>query len=414
MKALETNSIQHHCSMEPINSLHNLETPCFVLDNSELCRSIEGFQSALKNKFSSSIIGYSVKTNSTPSCLYCARNKGVMAEVVSADEYDLARLCGYTSDQIIYNGPMKSKETFLEVIKGSGIVNIETKRELEWLNDLPLEKLYNVGIRLNINISKISPDDAEGVDDDSRFGFSDVTLELYETINYIQHLPNVRLSGLHIHRTAHSRSIRFYEQSIQYACDVIRKYHLVLDYLDIGGGFFGIFPNKPTFQQYSDAFYSVLNRNGLASLNIIVEPGNALVASCFSFVSEVIDVKQVEPEKWFITTDGSRNDIDPFFKKTNYLDEELYMSKSPIVKEQIISGCTCLEYDRMFSLHDRPLLTVGDRIVYHNVGAYTMSLSPMFIRYIPNIYLKDKDCYVLIREKWTAHEYIQKCKIEID
>ena len=400
--------------MEPIKSIYNLKTPCFVLDSGEFCRSIDGFQSALNKNFSKAIVGYSVKTNSTPYCLRYASRKGVMAEVVSADEYDLARLCGYSPDKIIYNGPMKSKDSFHDVIKGGGIVNIETKRELEWLNDLPQDKSFCIGIRLNINISNISPDDADGADDDSRFGFSDETSEFLDAITQIQNLPNVRLSGLHIHRTAHSRSLRFYERSIQYACDVIRKYQLTLDYLDVGGGYFGIFPNKPTFQQYSDAFYSVLNCNGLASLKVIVEPGNALVASCFSFVSEVIDVKQVEPDKWFVTTDGSRNDIDPFFKKSSYLDEEFYSSKSPIVKEQIISGCTCLEYDRLFSLNDRPKLKVGDRIVYHNVGAYTMCLSPMFIRYIPNIYLKNNGSYVLIREKWTAQEYIQKCKIEID
>lgn len=400
--------------MEPIKDPAFLETPCFILDAQELGRSIDGFQFALDSHFSKAILGYSVKTNSTPFCLRYACERGAMAEVVSSNEYELALACGCKSSQIIYNGPLKSKDSFLEVIKGNGIVNIETKRELEWLNELPRDKKYSVGIRLNINISKVSPDDADGENDNSRFGFSDDTSEFLQAYTYIKTLPNVRLSGLHIHRTAHSRSIRFYERSIQYACDVIKKYNLQLDYLDIGGGYFGIFPNKPTFQQYSDAFYRVLTQNGLGNLVIIVEPGNALVASCFSFLSEVIDVKQVEQEKWFITTDGSRNDIDPFFRKSSYLEEEIYHSESTKVKEQIVSGCTCLEYDRLFTLSDKPLLNVGDRILYHNVGAYTMCLSPMFIRYIPNIYVKDGEEYRLIREKWTAKEYIQKCKITLD
>lgn len=72
------------------------------------------------------------------------------------------------------------------------------------------------------------------------------------------------------------------------------------------------------------------------------------------------------------------------------MDEEIYQNGSPIVALQTISGCTCLEYDRLFVLTDKPLLNIGDRIVYHNVGAYTMCLSPMFIRYIPNIYAMEK------------------------
>jgi diaminopimelate decarboxylase len=125
----------------------------------------------------------------------------------------------------------------------------------------------------------------------------------------------------------------------------------------------------------------------------------------------VIDVKNIENDKWFVTTDGSRNDVDPFFKKTSYLDEEIYLKDSNIVSEQIVSGCTCLEYDRLFTLKNKPLLNVGDRIKYRNVGAYTMCLTPMFIRYIPHIYAKDNGNYFLIREKWTAQDYIHKSKI---
>lgn len=398
-----------------MEQIKDLQTPCFILDPKELERSVKGYQRALDANFKKAIVGYSVKTNSTPYCIKLAGEFGSYAEVVSYDEYELAMLCGFEKNHIIYNGPMKNKETFIDAITNGAIVNIETKRELLWLNELPKDVNYKVGLRLNINISNVSPEDADGDNDNSRFGFSDETNEFKEAIRRISYLGNVELAGLHIHRTAHSRSIRFYDRSIQYACDVIKKYGLRLDYIDIGGGYFGIFPNKPTYQQYSDAFYKALKKNGLDSLYVIVEPGNALVASCFSFLSEVIDVKCVEEDKWFVTTDGSRNDIDPFFKKSGYLDEELYVSSNEIdkrimAKEQIISGCTCLEYDRLFTLTDKPLLSVGDRILYHNVGAYTMCLSPMFIRYIPNIYMKGAHCYSIIREKWSANEYVQKCK----
>ena len=150
---------------------------------------------------------------------------------------------------------------------------------------------------------------------------------------------------------------------------------------------------------------------GLDKLKIIVEPGNALVASCFSFISEVIDVKHVEANRWFITTDGSRNDIDPFFRKTGYMTEFIMKGEGNIVEEQIVVGCTCLEYDRLFSLFQKPLLSVGDRIIYKNVGAYTMCLTPLFIRYLPNIYLKGGKKYTKIRDKWTEEEYTQKTKI---
>ena len=397
--------------MEPINLYKDLKTPCFVLDEAELGRSVKGFQEALKSRFENSIVGYSVKTNSTPYCLHLAREMGAYAEVVSYDEYELAKLCGSDQKHIIYNGPMKSKETFLDAVENGTIVNIETKRELGWLFDLPDDKEFSVGIRLNINISEVSLEDAEGNNDNSRFGFSDDTCEFSDAIHFITTLSNVSLAGLHIHRTAHSRSLNFYRNSIDYACRIINKYNLNLKYIDVGGGYFGIFQDKPTYQQYSDVFYEVLKQYSLENLCVIVEPGNALVASCFDFLSEVIDVKHVEEKCWFITTDGSRNDIDPFFKKSSYLSEVFYQCTTPIIDEQIVSGCTCLEYDRLFCLKNKPQLNVGDRILYKNVGAYTMCLSPLFIRYLPAIYVKKENRFSLVREKWSAFEFIQKSKI---
>ena len=70
-------------------------------------------------------MGYSVKTNSLPWLLNHLRKEGFYAEVVSAEEYDLARRLGYDSEKIIYNGPIKDRSVFEQVIKDGGIVNLD-------------------------------------------------------------------------------------------------------------------------------------------------------------------------------------------------------------------------------------------------------------------------------------------------
>lgn len=391
--------------MLPLNIVKDsLHTPCFVVEQSAFKRSIEGFQVALQHYFEKSIVSYSVKTNSLPWCLKEAGNLGCYAEVVSYDEYKLALLCGYEKNNIIYNGPMKSKETFLDAIQSDAIVNVECHRELEWLTCLPKNKRYKIGIRLNINISKISKLDANGDNDDSRFGFCVGSGEFEAVIKRIKTLENVDLVGLHIHRTSHQRRVEFYENSISYAVQVIKKYHLDLQYIDVGGGYFGIFANHPTYDDYAAGFYRILKQNNLEKLTVIVEPGNGLVASAFSFLSSVIDVKQVDDVR-FITTDGSRNDVDPFFHKKDYMKtifrKDGDRQNSPL---QVIAGCTCLEYDRLFSLENQPELHVGDRILYHNVGAYTMALSPQFIRLWARVYSFDGKDYQEVRRASTADD----------
>lgn len=387
--------------------LFSLKTPCFLFNLKEFHRSVSEFKTALNKNFERTIVGYSIKTNSLPYLIAEANRSGCYAETVSYDEYELAIRCGFPTDRIIYNGPLKSKQSFLKVITDGGIVNIETKRELEWLKDLPGNETYNIGLRININISKVSPEDTNVDNDNSRFGFSEESGELDDAIRFVRGLTNIRLAGVHIHRTSPTRSPRFYYNIVKYAAGIIKRYDIDLDYLDVGGGYWGFFPNQPTFRDYSDAIFKALKDSGIDGVTIIVEPGNALVASSFSFLSEVIDYKRIDDNINFVTIDASRNDIDPFFRKTDYLKEILYKNQERRTEGlQIIGGCTCLEYDRLFSLENYPQLLTGDRIYFKNVGAYTSTLSPLFIRYFPRVYVIDENNIRIIRGEWSAEDFL--------
>lgn len=388
-----------------------LATPCFVFDEDEFERSVRGFRKALDSNFENAVIGYSVKTNSLPYVVSKAGTLGCYAEVVSCDEYDLARLVGYPVDKIIYNGPMKSKETFLEAITCGAIVNIETKREIDWLADLPKSSRFKVGLRLNIDINGISPADAKKEDDFSRFGFSDQNNEFQDALSRIGRLRNVDMAGLHIHRMSATRSTRYYENLIGYAAKVIERHRLNLEYLDIGGGYYGVFPGAPTYDEYADAFSRALDTNGLKHLKVIVEPGTALIASAMYYESSVIDVKDL-PGRRIVVTDGTRNDVDPLFTKKNYIKQILFNQREECrLPLQVVTGSSCMENDCLFELNGETELRVGDRIRYNNVGSYTMCLSPNFINYLPVVYAKAGGGYKIIREKWTAADMAAKSVI---
>lgn len=391
--------------------MNEIKTPCFILDEQKLKQGIEGFRNALNACFSSSIIGYSVKTNPLPYCLKLAKQYGCYAEVVSYNEYNLALKCGFEKNHIIYNGPMKSKETFLDAIVNGAIVNLEAFREIEWLKELPADKIYPIGIRLNIDISQISPADENHEDDNSRFGFSAESDDFEKALALIGQIKQVRLAGLHTHRTSRTRSLDFYRNAILYAQKVIDNFGLQLDYWDMGGGYFGIMPNKPTYQQYAETFAGALSEKN-KKLTIIVEPGNALTALAFDYVSSVIDTK-FHNNQYYVTTDGSRNDVDPLFHKIDYFKSFEYASEdnSKVVEEkQLVCGCTCLENDRLFMMEKgQRLLQPGDRIWFSRVGAYTLCLTPLFIRYFPRVYLRDiTNQLSLIREEWTEDEFVCK------
>lgn len=101
-----------------MKGMYFLPTPSFIFDVKDFVRSFNCFAKALKGKFTRIEIGYSVKTNSFPFLLCEALKNGCFAEVVSEDEWRLAGYCGYSKDRIIYNGSLKSKQTFLATIFG--------------------------------------------------------------------------------------------------------------------------------------------------------------------------------------------------------------------------------------------------------------------------------------------------------
>lgn len=384
--------------------IDEVQTPCWIINQDAIAKQVQALRRALTSHFAESDIGFSVKTNSIPAVLRTMKRLGCKAEVVSHDEWQLAHLCGFEPKDIIYNGPLKSKDTFIEAVTNGAIVNIETKREIEWLQELPKDHVFSVGLRLNINLSHVSGKDAVRENDNSRFGFSDETSELAEAITAIRSMPHVTLSGLHLHRTTQARRVNYYRHVVRYAALIAKKYDLQLDYLDIGGGFFGTLPGKPCYEDYINAIHGALGKFGMEKLKIYVEPGTALIDNAAQFVVEAIDVKKVDDKTIFVTTNGSRLDIDPFFRKKLYIcrTNSATDSSEQQVEQQIICGCTCIEEDRITKLENQAAIKVGDRIVFSNVGAYTMTLTPLFIRYFPKIYMHTDSGYELIRNECDA------------
>lgn len=373
-------------------NVNELRTPCFILDADTLRRLYRGFRDALGAHFESWEVAYSVKTNSNPALLQVLLEEGAAAEVVSDTEYELATALGFR--RIVFNGPVKGKEHFLKALQDGQTVNIDSKRELRWLEELPAGQKASVGLRVNIGLSE---DDTF-----SRFGFD--SSELADAIGRIRACRNVLLAGLHLHRTSKSRSLEVYAAIAEKASQVLKAYDIEPDYIDIGGGYFGEMPGKPTFEDYASTLARGLK--AFPHARIIVEPGNALCAGAFSFLSSVLDVKEVAGET-VVVCDGSRNDIDPFFRKTDYFKSFPTVEEGrPVAVGQTVVGGTCLEYDRLFHLENAPALRPGDRIAFANTGAYTMALSPLFIRYFPRVYVLEGGEYRLASREWSAQDYL--------
>ncbi len=380
-----------------------MKTPYFIIDKNALDEGLEKLNDSLKTAWPNYLIGYSYKTNALPWVIDYFQKHGCYAEVVSDDEYELARSIG--TEKIIYNGVAKSKETFLEAIRNHNVVNIDSDYEIDWIDELKEPNNYEVGIRVNFDLEKYCPGQTQCGEEGERFGFCYENGELKRAIDKIKS-KGIRLSGLHLHKSSKTRMPDIYRAIANVAVEIDREYELNLSYIDIGGGFFGGLETKPQFPEYFNMIADIIGQQfNVAKTTLIVEPGMALIGAPVDYVTSVVDVKK-STRNTFVVTDDSRTQIDPLMTKSAYFSEIKRQDEGrKKLNSQIISGFTCMEHDRLFELKDAEELMPGDQIVYHKVGAYTMCLSPLFIKWYPEVYVKDEDIIFRVRNRWTEKEY---------
>ncbi len=380
-----------------------MKTPYFIIDKNALDEGLEKLNDSLKTAWPNYLIGYSYKTNALPWVIDYFQKHGCYAEVVSDDEYELARSIG--TEKIIYNGVAKSKETFLEAIRNHNVVNIDSDYEIDWIDELKEPNNYEVGIRVNFDLEKYCPGQTQCGEEGERFGFCYENGELKRAIDKIKS-KGIRLSGLHLHKSSKTRMPDIYRAIANVAVEIDREYELNLSYIDIGGGFFGGLETKPQFPEYFNMIADIIGQQfNVAKTTLIVEPGMALIGAPVDYVTSVVDVKK-STRNTFVVTDGSRTQIDPLMTKSAYFSEIKRQDEGrKKLNSQIISGFTCMEHDRLFELKDAEELMPGDQIVYHKVGAYTMCLSPLFIKWYPEVYVKDEEIIFRVRNRWTEKEY---------
>lgn len=379
-----------------------LQTPCFILDENDFKKNINNFKRVLNKYFETSIIGYSFKTNSLPRVLQLAKECGCFAEVVSADEYLLAETIGFDPENIIFNGPVKEKQVFLKALEGGSFINIDAKREIEWL--IEYGKPVSIGIRVNLDTESYVP----GHTHTGRFGFCYENGELHDAIEKLR-INGYNVSRLHMHVSSTTRSPEVFECLSHKACEIIEKEALEIEAIDFGGGYFGGGDDGEHYETYISKIYETLKIYGMEKLKIIVEPGASVVASAFSYMTTVVDTKKTTYGD-FVTVDGTRLHIDPLMTKSRYQYNTLQQKEGENAV-QTVCGYTCMEKDRIME-YSGTRLEIGDRIEFEKVGSYTMCFNSLFITYLPTVYSKIDSEYVIVREKWNVEEYIQKSRWE--
>lgn len=383
-----------------------METPYFLISESKLKENILAFQNALVEIWPNSSLAYSVKTNSLPWLLKYLNKENVLAEVVSDEEYRLAKVCGFSDKDIVFNGPIKGEEILKDALNGKAYVNVDSQKDLEHIKRNCPKNAF-IGIRVNVDPNVFRENDIGYQEDGFRFGFSEKNGAFAEALEIIlKYSQNTKL-GLHLHCNSITRSVEVYRTIAKYAVNLIKKYNLELSFIDIGGGFFGGVEGKPTPKQYINCIKEELATVvDISKTKLIAEPGSAIIGSVVDLYTKVLDAKDTDYVR-IVTTDGSRVHIDPLWAKSRYMYSIEQREKTNKREKQVICGYTCMDHDRIMSIENQRELQAGDEIIYHRVGAYSMTFGGMFIRYYPNVFVEKENGIERVRTAISTEEYVE-------
>ena len=152
-----------------------------------------------------------------------------------------------------------------------------------------------------------------------------------------------------------------------------------LDFINLGGGFaipFGHKANLPTVQQYADVIISELKsetvNQGLDEMDLILEPGGALVGDSTILLLKVGMIKAAAGLPTWVGVDGGSNVIlrasQGWYTYQVVAANRMHEDASMLVN---IAGPLCYSGDVIARDRKMPKLVEGDILAMLDTGAYT-------------------------------------------
>lgn len=328
--------------------------------------------------FDNAEIYYALKANSDPKVLICLNELGCGFEAASRYEIDMLLDVGVDPQNIMYGTSVKP----IEHIKYAHAVGInrfaaDSKEELEKI------AVCAPGSRIFV---RATVDDTGSV-----FTFSERFGAPVEKVkNLILHAKHLELKiyGISFHVGSQATKAERWANGLKTLKPVIEELKqegLTLEIINIGGGFPVAYTNHksaPRLDEIVARIHTVLHTLPYIP-KIIMEPGRGIVASSTVMVSEVIS-KTVRGGKIWLCVDGGI--YNGLYEAMIHQGATQYTVHPPAIDHYDNDSMTCViagPTGDSLDIIARDIvlpsyITVGDRLIFENAGAYTISMACAF------------------------------------
>jgi diaminopimelate decarboxylase len=422
-------------------------SPLFVFSEAMLRAKYREAHRAFSRRYPDVQFAWSYKTNYLNAICRVFHEEGAIAEVVSEFEYDKARQNGIPGHDIIFNGPLKSREILERAANEGAMIQVDNLDELLLLGEIASRPDRSKPIAIALRVYLNTGTHAVW----SKFGFNADNGEALRAVRRLLQMPGLKLQGFHAHIGTFILDPDAYRKSsamlVRLALEAERLGAEPIRYLNVGGGFASrarlhyqyLSPEQvtPSFDRYAEAICDTITQAwpaGRPLPRLYLETGRALVDEAGYLISTVVAVKRRpivgvpllsevltaygkgttalgaapahEADRPALVIDAGVNLL---YTTAWYLPSILPAKACvDVPAPTTIYGCLCMNIDVIREEAPLPGLTTGDQVVLHPVGAYNITQSMQFITYRPAVVMIGLDGAVHVIRRRENLAYVQE------
>ncbi len=294
----------------PLDSLaKEFGTPLFVYSRQEIESRWQAFDQAFGKQ--PHLVCFAVKANSNLAVLNLLAKQGSGFDIVSEGELERVLAAGGDPKKVVFSGVAKTSTAIARALAvGIRCFNIESHPELDRIQAVAasVNKVADISIRVNPDVdAKTHPYISTGLKD-NKFGVDINTApDLYAKAAT---LPNINIMGIDCHIGSQLTEITPFVDALEKVLALkerLQQQGINIHHLDIGGGL-GIQYTDEQPPEIADYIQAILTKLNDDSIEILVEPGRAIVGNAGVLVTEVEYLKPTE-HKHFAIIDAAMNDL---------------------------------------------------------------------------------------------------------
>jgi diaminopimelate decarboxylase len=367
-----------------LRATESFETPFFLFSYIPIIKRLE----FIKSVCGSSVFNWlSLKTLPLQHLLRWWLSTGLGVEVVSEFELLAAYKEGFPPERIMVNGVAKhswNKRCWRDGLR----VNFDSIREIEYLASTAKNKGWRTGIRFHPSIQK----DPENPDFPDQFGIpTDNFVSAYNLLLERKIIPDT----LHIHLRSNIPNLDYFRRALQEIELCMKMKSIELKCLDLGGGL-----PVAGVKQLDPAWQSTFTLDDLGTVlrickemfptvqEFVLENGRFMLSDCGVLVLTVDDIKEIGSFRYLICDGGRTNHALP----SDWEDHEIYIlpNRSGELVYTAICGPTCMAFDCIAKKKLPSDVSIGDKVLWFNAGAYHLSWETRFSQPLARVLWHDE------------------------